>query len=102
MSSRVKIHVDADGKIEKVEDRWNDKLPDGPVSEVSLSSSPSYSFLSSFSLLGLPLPSRLRALVSTAGVWGWWAFAHASWSWPFLVRAPVAFRTPHARTRRND
>lgn len=33
MSSRVKIHVDADGKIEKVEDRWNDKLPDGPVSE---------------------------------------------------------------------
>ena len=96
MSSHVKIHVDADGKIEKLEDRWNDKLPDGPVSEVSLSSSPSYSFPSSFSLLGLPVPPRLRALVSTAGLWGWWAFAHASWWWPFLVRAPVVFCTPHS------
>lgn len=85
MASRVKIHVDADGQIEKVEDRWNDKLPDGPVSEVSLaSSSPT---ASSSSLPGPP--PRLRALVRTAGLWGWWAFAHASWWWPFLVRAPV-------------
>jgi hypothetical protein len=33
MNSIVKIHLGPDGRIDKVEDRWNDKLPDGAVSE---------------------------------------------------------------------
>ncbi|KAI0018013.1 hypothetical protein F4780DRAFT_781717 [Xylariomycetidae sp. FL0641] len=33
IDSVVRIHVGADGKIDKVEDRWNDKLPEGSVSE---------------------------------------------------------------------
>jgi hypothetical protein len=36
MDSIVKIHVGSDGKIDKVEDRWNGKLPEGPISEVCL------------------------------------------------------------------
>lgn len=35
MDSLVRIHVGNDGKIEKVEDKWNGKLPDGAISEVS-------------------------------------------------------------------
>ena len=35
MDSVVNVHVGDDGKIEMVEDRWNDKLPDGPISLVS-------------------------------------------------------------------
>jgi hypothetical protein len=34
MDSIVKIEVADDGKIQKVEDRWNDKLPSGVISEV--------------------------------------------------------------------
>ncbi|RSL95328.1 hypothetical protein CDV31_013931 [Fusarium ambrosium] len=30
MDSVVNIHVGPDGRIEKVEDKWNDKLPQGP------------------------------------------------------------------------
>ncbi|KAK3336312.1 hypothetical protein B0T19DRAFT_409122 [Cercophora scortea] len=34
IASRVRIFVDeSSGKIEKVEDRWNDSLPDGPISQ---------------------------------------------------------------------
>ncbi|KAK4208033.1 hypothetical protein QBC37DRAFT_432558 [Rhypophila decipiens] len=35
IKSKVKIWLDesAGGKINKVEDRWNDKLPDGPISQ---------------------------------------------------------------------
>ncbi|KAM7192076.1 hypothetical protein V8F20_009052 [Naviculisporaceae sp. PSN 640] len=35
IKSKVKIFLDetAGGKITKVEDRWNDKLPDGPISQ---------------------------------------------------------------------
>ncbi|KAK6204059.1 hypothetical protein LQW54_008520 [Pestalotiopsis sp. IQ-011] len=33
MDSKVKIYVGSDGKIEKVEDRWNDNLPEGGISE---------------------------------------------------------------------
>jgi len=37
MDSVLKIHVGSDGKIEKVEDRWNDKLPEeGGISGVSI------------------------------------------------------------------
>ncbi|ORY55685.1 uncharacterized protein BCR38DRAFT_452132 [Pseudomassariella vexata] len=33
MDSVVKIHIDGDGKIEKVEDKWNGNLPEGGVAE---------------------------------------------------------------------
>ncbi|EON98215.1 hypothetical protein UCRPA7_6256 [Phaeoacremonium minimum UCRPA7] len=33
IDSVVKIFLGADGKIEKVEDRWNNSLPDGAVSQ---------------------------------------------------------------------
>ena len=35
IDSVVKIFIGADGKIERVEDRWNDNLPDGAISQVS-------------------------------------------------------------------
>ncbi len=35
IDSKVLIHIGSDGKISKVEDRWNDKLPEGVISEVS-------------------------------------------------------------------
>lgn len=75
ISSRVRIHLDeADGlQIARVEDRWDDKLPDGAVSQV-----------------GDVLPlATLRWAAGTGAQWGWWAFANAAWSWPFLVREGV-------------
>ncbi|CAJ2503349.1 Uu.00g107430.m01.CDS01 [Anthostomella pinea] len=33
IDSVVRIHVGNDGKIDKVEDRWNNKLPEGSISE---------------------------------------------------------------------
>ncbi|PHH66335.1 hypothetical protein CDD81_7390 [Ophiocordyceps australis] len=33
IDSVVRIHVAPDGRIEKVEDRWNDELPEGAVSQ---------------------------------------------------------------------
>lgn len=36
MNSVVRIWLAEDGRIDKVEDRWNDKLPEGGISEVSL------------------------------------------------------------------
>lgn len=41
VDSVVRIHVGADGRIERLEDRWNGKLPEGAISEVSSSSSSS-------------------------------------------------------------
>ncbi|KAF7560229.1 hypothetical protein G7046_g3939 [Stylonectria norvegica] len=35
MDSVVRIHVGADGRIDRVEDRWNDSLPQGAVAQVS-------------------------------------------------------------------
>ena len=35
IDSKVLIHVGSDGRIDKVEDKWNGKLPDGAISEVS-------------------------------------------------------------------
>jgi hypothetical protein len=34
MDSVVRIHLGADGRIDKVEDRWNDKLPESAIAEV--------------------------------------------------------------------
>ncbi|KAK8109477.1 hypothetical protein PG999_007614 [Apiospora kogelbergensis] len=80
IKSRVLIHVDeADGlRIARVEDRWDDKLPDGAVSEVGR--------------VLLPV-AALRAAVRTGVAWGWWAFTNASWWRPFL-----AFRKLNAVT----
>lgn len=36
MNSVVRIWLGEDGRIEKVEDRWNDKLPEGGISEVNI------------------------------------------------------------------
>ncbi|KAI1872177.1 uncharacterized protein JN550_003896 [Neoarthrinium moseri] len=76
MDSVVKIHVGSDGKIEKVEDKWNGKLPEGGISEVRW------------------LPFEIVRVVVGVGLdWGWWAFCAASWWWPFL-----AFRKLNAVT----
>lgn len=83
MDSIIKIHLGSDGKIEKVEDKWNGELPDGPVSSVSDSSSSSQR--------GWPLSPfvwarwALRAGRQTA----WWAFCTFSWWLPFLVGHPA-------------
>lgn len=69
ISSRVLIHTD-DGKIARVEDKWDDDLPAGAVSQVG-------------DILPLAL---LRGLARTGVAWGWWAFMNASWWRPFLVR----------------
>ena len=38
VNSIVRIHLGADDRIDKVEDRWNNKLPEGTVSEVGFMS----------------------------------------------------------------
>ena len=35
VSSVVAIHLDGEGKIQKVEDKWDGKLPEGAISNVS-------------------------------------------------------------------
>ena len=39
IESLVAIHLDQQGKIQKVEDKWNGELPDGAISNVSSDSS---------------------------------------------------------------
>jgi hypothetical protein len=36
IESLVAIHLDSQGKIQKVEDKWNGELPDGAIANVSL------------------------------------------------------------------
>lgn len=36
ISSVVAIHLDGEGKIQKVEDKWDGKLPDGAIANVSI------------------------------------------------------------------
>lgn len=89
MNSVVRIFLGADGKIEKVEDRWNGKLPEGAFSEVSANAPvnrredpvggrPSTSWnLSPFAL-------AYWAFRTGSDV-AWWAFCTFSWWSPFLV-----------------
>lgn len=35
IDSIVRIRVDGEGKIEMLEDRWNGKLPEGTIADVS-------------------------------------------------------------------
>lgn len=83
VDSLIKIHLGADGKIEKVEDRWNGDLPEGAVSSVSGSSSSS----SSSSQGGWSLSPFVwaRWLLRTGSQTAWWAFCTFSWWSPFLV-----------------
>ena len=70
INSVVKIWVDEQGKIERVEDRWNSNLPDGPFPQVSR-----------FGLLGRGV-GRLVAVV-------WWGWCRFAWWWPWMVRVLI-------------
>lgn len=75
VDSVVKIHLGADGKIDRLEDRWDGDLPDGAVSNVSA--------------LNLINPvAWARWTVRTGGQAAWWAFCTCSWWLPFLVGPP--------------
>ena len=37
IQSEVAIHLDGEGKIEKLEDKWDGKLPEGGIANVSIS-----------------------------------------------------------------
>lgn len=87
MNSIVKIYLSADGKIEKVEDRWNGKLPEGAISDVSENGPPpdggegdggrAWVGLSPFALT--------RWAVGKGSDVAWWLFCTFSWWSPFLV-----------------
>ncbi|KAL1863024.1 hypothetical protein Daus18300_008180 [Diaporthe australafricana] len=74
MDSVVRIHVGGDGKIEKVEDRWNGELPSGAISDVS---NPGNWTLSPF--------AAARWALRTGSDVAWWAFCTLSWWSPFLA-----------------
>lgn len=83
VDSIIKIHLGADGKIEKLEDRWNGDLPDGAVSNVS----------APLSARGLSLNPFVwvRWALRTGSQTAWWALCTLSWWLPFLVGRPAAF-----------
>lgn len=78
MNSVVRIHVGQDGKIDKVEDRWNGELPSGAISDVS---NPRNWTLN-------PLVAARWAIRTGSDV-AWWAFCTFSWWSPFLVRTAL-------------
>lgn len=80
MNSVVRIFVGADGRIEKVEDRWNGKLPDGAISDVSDNDSVSPGGQVRDSRGG-GAPVWITALSALA----WSGFCTVSWWPPFLV-----------------
>lgn len=86
MNSVVSIFVGQDGKIEKVEDKWNGKLPDGAVSDVSTDASnvPQDGQMSAGGWSLHPL-AVVRWAVTAGRDVGWWAFCELSWWSPFLV-----------------
>ena len=92
MNSIVKIHLGPDGRIDKVEDRWNDKLPDGAVSEVSRPASSSVPLPSTPDAAasgrenGLSLSSYVTWMWSAVGGTAWAVFCNVAWWRPFLVR----------------
>lgn len=85
MNSVVRIYVGSDGKIDKVEDRWNGELPSGAIIDVS---SPRSWTLSPFAAAGWAM--------RTGSDVAWWAFCTFSWWSPFLVG--VASRPCHEST----
>lgn len=82
MNSVVRIFVGQDGKIEKVEDRWNGKLPEGAISDVS--TDPRDEQMSESAWKMSPF-AFFRWAVTVGRDVGWWAFCEFSWWSPFLV-----------------
>lgn len=82
MNSVVRIHMGQDGKIEKVEDRWNGKLPEGAISDVSRH--PENGQMSGGGWALSPF-AVIRWAVTVGKDVGWWAFCELSWWSPFLV-----------------
>ena len=80
MNSVVNISIGAGGKIDKVEDRWNDKLPDGSISEVSSISE----FEDEKTERQSTIARVWEALSSTA----WSTFCQVSW-WPIFTVSRV-------------
>lgn len=61
VSSVVAIYLDGDGKIQKVQDKWDGKLPDGAIANVSIVPSRSkkrYRVMRVNSLPGFSSPER--------------------------------------------
>lgn len=86
MNSVVRIFVGQDGKIEKVEDRWNGKLPEGAISDVS-QTSPTLPRDGQMDAGGWSLGplGAIRWAIMMGKDFGWWAFCEFSWWSPFLV-----------------
>lgn len=89
MNSVVRIFVGEDGKISKVEDRWNGKLPEGAISDVSTNASdtPKEGQMSEGRWTLSPFALVHWAVAVGRNV-GWWAFCEFSWWSPFLVGGP--------------
>lgn len=86
MNSVVRIFVGQDGKIEKVEDRWNGKLPEGAISDVSTTSSifPKDGQMDAGGWTLSPL-GAIRWAILMGRYAGWWVFCELCWWSPFLV-----------------
>lgn len=88
MNSVVRIFLGADGKIEKLEDRWNGKLPDGAISDVSDKQhippvgQDSHDGSSGRGSGWIPSPFALARWIGDVA---WWGFCTFSWWSPFLV-----------------
>jgi hypothetical protein len=73
VESKVKIWTGQDGSIERVEDKWDGKLPEGSISEVR-------------ALFGVWPVALVGGAVGGVLEWGWGMFVRGCWWWPFLVR----------------
>lgn len=87
MNSVVRIFLGADGKVDKVEDRWNGKLPEGAISDVSSDDDRVSPVVGREGRGGggsgwIPSPF---ALARRVGDVAWWGFCTFSWWSPFLV-----------------
>lgn len=94
MNSVVKIYLASDGKIEKVEDRWNGKLPEGAISDVSETSPPDSggSDRGGWAWVVLHPLALTRLVVEKGSDVAWWSFCTFSWWSPFLVGRHFSMR----------
>lgn len=79
MNSVVKVFIGEDGKVERLEDRWNGKLPEGAISDVS--SAEEKGGWSPFALVWWG--------VAVGRDVAWSTFCTVSWWSPFLVGRPA-------------
>lgn len=70
ISSVVNIYLNKEGKIEKVEDKWDGKLPDSSIKDVS-------------SIFQLANP--LWWMNYSMG-WAFWSWSFVWYTWPWMVR----------------